>query len=352
MSIPIYVLLYFIISTLFMLAKNNEKSLKNATIISSVLVIFLIALRHSSMGIDLGTVSGEGYIGSFYRIGKIGWLSLLSQRHYLNYEFGYVFLSKLLYSIIPHHQFLLIVCAILSIAPMCFIISKYSENIYFSFMIYFSLPIFLLSYSGLRQSIALGICCFSCYFIEQKKLMRFVGCVLIAAFFHSSALMFLLAFPLFHLSISPKTRWMLMALLPITYIFRNQLFTWLCALIGIDGEIRDNGAIMFFLFLVALYILAFTLGNKKQNGWLNLFFVVCIIQSMASMNMLVLRVGYYYLVALPILFPNAINSIKDVKTRHLVNFAMIIFFVAYGFYSLRHSSWAKAYPYHFFWENL
>lgn len=346
----IYALYYFIVLMLFALVKSGRIEVKRVMFISAFLLILIVALRSPSMGVDLGGIGRGGYIDAYYHIGEMSWSSIFSSREYLNYEFGYILYSKLLYCIYPNHQFLLIITAVLSICPFWILFSKYSKNYFFSILVYLSMPLFLLSYSGLRQSIAIGLCCIAALSLCEKKIIKFLIWVLLASLFHSSALFFVLACPLYYIKMKQKTRLLLLVLLPIPYLNKTKLFVALCNLFGYSYQITETGAFMFLIFLVLLYVFVTLYEVEADGGWKNLLFVACILQTMSGINSVVMRVGYYYLLSLPIVVPNAISGIKKGTDRHLVSIALGLFFLFYGLYSIINSGWAEAYPYSFFWE--
>ena len=363
----IYIAYYLIISLLFVYisfskmscaddpaftTKRNKKT-RNITVISALLLILIVALRHPSMGVDLGSLNGDGYIGSFYLIGKMTWKSILSNISFLNYSIGYIIYNKLLYLISPNHELLLIVTAFISIAPFWFAFYKFSKSIYFSAIIYMASPLFLLAYSGLRQIIAIGICCIALYYLVQKRLLKFVICVAVAFLFHSSALLFLVAYPVYYIRIKRTNRLILLSIIPVVYIFRKQLFSEMSGLFGYSGSVSETGAGRFLLFLIVLYVFLTLLSNEETNGWLNLLFVACLIQTMAGVNSLVLRAGYYFLISLPIAVPNVMLNAKKSRGSILALYGAYTFFVLYGIYTIIYNSgWAEAYPYAFFWESI
>ena len=77
------------------------------------------------------------------------------------------------------------------------LVSKYSSNIPISVMVILSLELYGFTLTGLRQTCALSILLFSYGFLVNKKLIKFCGVVLLASLFHSSAIVFMLAYPCF-----------------------------------------------------------------------------------------------------------------------------------------------------------
>lgn len=71
-----------------------------------------------------------------------------------------------------------------------------------SLLIYFSFVYFTLDMSGIRQAIAVNIFLYSFRFILEKKMIKYFCMVLLASFFHASALIGLILYWLFNKKIS------------------------------------------------------------------------------------------------------------------------------------------------------
>ncbi len=68
-----------------------------------------------------------------------------------------------------------------------------------SLVVFLALDLFGFSLSGLRQTLAIGILFFSYPFLKEKRFFRFALIVVTASLFHSTALIFLLAYPVYRL---------------------------------------------------------------------------------------------------------------------------------------------------------
>ena len=77
----------------------------------------------------------------------------------------------------------------------------HSANIYVSFIALISLGLYGFAFSGLRQTLAFGILFFAYPYLKNRKLIRFILVVVLAALFHSTALIFLAAYPIYRLNL-------------------------------------------------------------------------------------------------------------------------------------------------------
>lgn len=363
----IYILAYAAMLILALYSKKHNISKSIFFIVIFVMWAAIIGLRHPSMGHDLRYGDSNGYWAMYSVIGRSSWKRAL-QDTFAHYEQGYVVYNKLLYTFSKNAQFLLIVSAIIAMGAIMWLIYKYSKSPLLSVIVYLSLPAFLINFSGIRQGIAVAITMYSFRFIKEKKLIPFILWVLLADWFHSSAIVFLAAYPIYHI----KTQRNMMKvgsvlLLPIVYVFRAPLFNMLAGLLGKDDTATATNAFMLFLFFALIYVFCLLFEdreNKEQIGYRNLFYVACVCQVFSGVSNLAMRVGYYFMIYLALLFPEIIVP-KDNQTLELgdenikiqphsnstiMYTAVFAFFLCWGVYSIGTATWAETNPYSFFWK--
>lgn len=356
--IPYYstYLLLFLLNYIAKISYTDTKKRYDFFCVSSFIVICtLLSLRHQTMGIDLfGGYNKEsiGYLGSFDNINRYSWFNIFTTNNFLNYEKGYVVFNKLVGSIYNNRQFFLAVCAFISTLPVFLYVKNKSTNPLLSVLIYLGLPVFLMSFSGLRQAIAIGITIFSLKYIEEKKLVKFILIIFFSTLFHSSAKIFIIAYPLYHLKLSNNRKLLLALFIPIFYILKAPLFSIFSKIFKDSAEATETGAFMLFLvfFLIYIFLVFFNKKNDaEQNGMINLFYFACICQAFGGVSQLAMRVGYYFMIHTIIAIPNTITNMEDKKSSKLLNIIIFAAFVGFGIYSLKTSTWAMTYPYKFFW---
>ena len=319
---------------------------------TSVLVLILIlGLRAPNMGIDL-----PGYLASYDFIGMQSWKWIFNLRHYLNYEKGFVVWMKICHTISSNEQFFLFMCAALSIYPLSKMWINGSRNTLLSIIVFLGTPIFLIFFSALRQGMAIGFIGIAYTKIQNKKPLQFLAFVILASLFHTSAIVFIIAYPIYWIKLGKATAAASVALLPVLFVFRVPLFTLLTKIFYTNAHADYNNAVTLFAFLSIIYtfcVIVRNKGNDNFNGLANLFFVGCAIQSMGGVYSSVLRLAHYYLLGLTLLLPELVKVLKEHQDRRLatlITFFIYLVFIAFGFYSIRSSSWAMCYPYYFCWE--
>ena len=340
------------ISSTCIFKNHSEKRKEYLSIGCFLMLFFLIALRHPSMGVDLGYGRSWGYITSFHKIASMSWEEVFALKSFMNYEKGYVLLNKLIATIYPNTQFYIAIIAFLSLVPVFFYVHKNSNAPVCSTIVYMGVQVFLLTYSGLRQCIAIALCCLAVEFIKTKQLFKFLLLIIVSCFFHSSSIVFVLAYPLYYVKLNFQMRLISLLFLPVLWIAKKPVFVFLCQVFGYTPKIDNNGAITLFLVFCLVYWFCLVFAPKSENGNLNLFFVACCIQAMAGLQSNLIRAGYSYAISLIVLLPNTAKSIQNKKTKFIVNIVVIGAFVAFGLYSIYTTEWAQAYPYIPHWKNV
>ena len=334
-------------------ALKNQR--KNYVISAGIflMIYLLLALRHPSMGNDLGYHNNYGYLAIFDRITATQWHDIFGGARFQHYEPGYVFLNKLLGVFSTNWQVFLAFMAFISLLPFHIVIKNESKNVLMSWFVFLGLPIFLLIYSGLRQTIAIGICFLAFPFIKKKKLIPALLLIVLASLFHESSLLFALSYPAYWLPIKRNARMITPVVLLCVFMFKGPLLNAIGSLLGLNIDIDNNGAFIFFAFLMMIYIFCMLLsdGEKETEGMLNILFLACFCQAFSSLNSIVARTGFYFLPILTLLLPKVLNTIKDGKMRFVLKAAVYTGFILYGLFSIQTTQWACAYPYRFFWSK-
>ena len=97
------------------------------------------------------------------------------------------------------------------ILSMTRLIVRYSKNPALSYLVMISLGLYNFSFSALRQTLALAVISFSYEMLKNKKPIKFALIIVLAALFHRTVLIFLLAYPIYHLRIKLRSILILIA---------------------------------------------------------------------------------------------------------------------------------------------
>ena len=326
----------------------NDKHQRNKIIILFACfgIAIIQGLRKITVGIDL-----PGYIRAL-RTAKD--MDFFSGDKLYNYEIGYSLYSQLFARLNFSDQAYLFVVALTIILPIGYVWIKYSRMPGLSAFIYITLGFFVFSFSGLRQAIAIAITFYSYKYIVDKKRVKFLGCIVLAMSFHSSAIVFLIAYTLYHVNLKPVHFLIVIPGFILTFIFRSKIFLIIHKIyLGHEGRLESNNAYTMLVIMIAVIILSYVFGNEKKgklnlNAYKNYMLAAVFFQIFASQSNIAMRAGYYYYIFITLLIPEIIKEQSDKKMRLVVSL-LLVMSLLYFFNNTLLSGYLHVTPYYFYW---
>jgi len=194
-------LVVFMVSLILSGVFNKSMYEKFVVVFSFFIIFLLYLLKNNEILPDLGayfSLFKDSQLVSFDEIDK-----LQKFRWFYKFEFFWCLFTKILSSITPKKEIIVIVSAVMVLIGYLAFIKKFSKMITFSIML-FLVMFFYNSCFVLRQNIAVAICLFSVSFIIKRKMYFFLMLVFFAGLFHNSALFFILLYWLYPLKITKK----------------------------------------------------------------------------------------------------------------------------------------------------
>ena len=157
---------------------------RNKHILIAVLPIFvLLAFRSGEMGADTGT-----YMRHFLTMIDT---PLKTAIDVSRMESGYLIFVKLLTYITHNPLVYQVVCVTIMFIGLYSFLKQLQDDDPFLFLYFYcTLGLFFFMFTGTRQCLAMSICLFSYQYVCQKKYIRFILCLVLAFFFHKSAILF------------------------------------------------------------------------------------------------------------------------------------------------------------------
>lgn len=173
--LPYLLLLGFIIFWIFL----EKKSLnRRAFWVPFFALVLFSSIRSYLVGTDTGN-----YTGNFR--------SLVDPDYYIfsdDIEYGYQLLEYSILNITHNYFWLFFTTSFLIIYSYLKTIKKISINYIFSVFIFITLGFYTFSFNGLRQGMAMSICFLALPYFLENKLYKYFGMVILASFFHISAI--------------------------------------------------------------------------------------------------------------------------------------------------------------------
>jgi hypothetical protein len=330
--------------------RNINRRNKMVVICSGIAIVLVQGLRSITVGVDLiaGYIPGLRYAEN---------MNFFAGDKVFNYEIGYSLYSQLFAKLNVSDQLYLFIVAITIIVPIAYIWLKNSKMPGLSVFIYVTLGFFVFSFSGLRQAIAIAITFYSFNYILGRNFKKFILCIILAMFFHTSAIVFLLAYPLFNLKINNKN--LFFVIIPaaiLVFCLRAQIFLFIYRLYeGKVGFVEHTNAYTMLLVMIFVWILSYIFGSKNNddlrfNAYKNYMLFAIFFQIFASQSNIVMRAGYYYYIFITLLIPDVIMHQKDKVTRMIVS-VVLVFALIYFFQAVTSDGYLNVCPYHFYWDR-
>ena len=340
---------------------KTPEILHNSLIVPVFFVLFflLLSLRHETIGRDLGN-----YHYTFTALSSYSFKDIWKA----DTDILYALLNWVVGQITDDFQIFLTVVAAITVLPVAKLYSEDKQYGFLKVVLFMNMSVFIMMFSGLRQSIAISIAMLAYQYVRKKQPLRFLLLALIALGFHHTGFIILLYYPLYHVKLTKNQQWMTIPLIAAVFVFNKQIFGWvtdlLFSILGekYDVEVQETGAylmiILFALFAIASF---FFLDEEKMDaetrGLRNFLLMTLLLQCFAPVHTLSMRMNYYFIIFVPIIVPKIFKyskeNIKDVSK--IARIVIVGFFVAYYLYTTYVScqtgiSSLDTYPYVPFWK--
>lgn len=331
-------LFYLFLIVFIMLLSILVKDKKKYCILCGVFLLLIMGFRNPTLG-NSDTVSL--YIPSFYRVFNLDFASIFRVFGYSDVLFYEV--TKLFTLVSNNLNLYFGLCAV----PFCFfssrLIYKYSKLPVLSFIMLFCLNFYSWSFIVIRHAVALGFIIWSYDYLKQKKFIPFCLTVLLAACFHKTSIVFLLAYPASYLL---KINSYKVYVYPIAFVFIVTLFgdmimDLLFSIIktGHFSSYRYRDSVMgpgmfiiyYFVFLFASFV-SKNVSDEEQIDY-NIVYVGVLFSILSLIFAEFFRIGMFFNIFGIVLLPNSISKIKDKRTRIVVIVLLMILCGIYGILS-------------------
>lgn len=351
--LPYYLLIFLpVIYSMISIGNTSKvKKQKRVIILFFCLLLALLSLRSPVVGNDTA-----GYKSFFLMSCNFGWNDIGD----VFSEPAWFVLNKLVGIFTNSFQWFLFIVSFITILPIAYSYSRDTVYPVLTIALFVTMTTFVMLFSGLRQSVAIALGFIAYEFTKDRRFIPYILTVLLAFLFHRSAFMLLFMYPLYYAKITRKWLWVVIPAMTIVFIFNKPIFIWVTSFIAelYESSIQENDAITMLILLILFCVFSFTVPDESKLddntiGLRNFLLLSTIVQMFASLNNLAMRMGYYYLIFVPILLPKMIqcSSIRMKQMAILAKYVMVVFFVLYFFIHAPSSNVLNMFPYRFFWES-
>lgn len=340
---------------------KDPKTRNNSLIVPVFFLLFvvLLSLRDDTIGRDL--VSYKMYF-SYYS--SIRFADVLKE----DGDMLYFILNWLIGQVTKDFQVFLALVAVITALPIAIVYSEDKQYGFLKVVLFMNMSVFVMMFSGLRQSLAIAFGLIAYKYVREKKPLRFILFSLIALGFHHTGFMIFLYYPLYHLRLQKNQLWFTIPLVGAVFVFNKQIFSFASDIaFSIMGdkynvEVQETGAYLMIILFALFAIAAFFFPDDEKmddemNGLRNFLLMAVLLQCFAPVHTLAMRMNYYFIIFVPIVVPKIFKyskeNIKDVAK--IARGVIVAFFVAYYLYTTYIScrtgqSALDTYPYVPFWD--
>lgn len=329
---------------------KRDKKIKDRLflVIVFLLLFVLVASREMTIGNDTAS-----YLNIFKSSSEHGW-DILNVNNYI--ERGYLAFNALLgYLHITPRIFMCIMALIFCGCTYKFI-KENSHNYLMSVLMFINLMFFYDSMSLMRQFMALSIILyFGFKFIKEKKLLKYILTIVFAMLFHSTALLAIFIYPIYHMKYSRKLVLITMVCSAIGLILLGEIYPFIASIFNRDGfyasmigDAKLGNIISMAMFLL-MYLFSTFVVKKNEKQKYSFYLYSLLFTSMlylVSINMAVLsRAALYFAFLSIVSLPNIIESNMK-ESKIVVESTVIGLFMLYAsIIMVNKPEWNSAYNY-------
>lgn len=356
-----YTLLMAVVLVLAPLMCGSKRGNQQYIWLSCVLMFVVMGLRDmSSIGIDSSSIYGR----LFREYGVLPWSEMPSFQN--GDSWAYFWFMRLLYNITGgSYQAAYAIFAAIELAIFAQFLCKYSPSPVQSIVYFWGLMLFINIFDTMRQGLAMSILLLAFDAVMEKKPIRFLLLTLLAAQFHSPALIFIAAYPISKMKTNQGYLIFLAAMLILTYLFRSQILELMLSfydttIYEYDMNFLGNKVLIMIVIVVAAMVLhPPTKDDRVYNILLQFMGIAIVIQTFASYNNTFERLANYYfqfaVVFIPMVFQldRPRSRVLDSKSEYLVKQIAPWLFGAFGVWRfasyIQSNAWIWL-PYRFFFQ--
>lgn len=365
MTVYTWMVILLVLSAL--LLRGNIKGNKMFIFVAFLILFCVMGLRN----VDTCGNDSSGSYGSYpviyNNVGQKDWSELYTAGE-VSYNVGSTHLQKLIYDLTDgDYQAYITLIELFVVFSYIRFIRKYSPSPIQSVLYFFGLLYFSLLFDALKQAMAMSVLLFAFDAIIDKKPLKFVLLVLLAATFHFPALIFLPAYWIGRMKVGRSYLILLAGALIITYIFRDQILSLMLDAYGgdsIEGSLegvrflRNKTLVMIFIVATSILLRPPTEGDTVYNTCLVFAGISIVFQTFCGYNNIFERLADYYfhtsIVMIPLVFEKCElkKHLLDLNTELMVkNVAPLVFcgFAVWRFLSYVNNSSAFM-NFRFIWQ--
>lgn len=371
----IYIIGFFLSLVFLYVAERRDfkgKSAKILVLLGLVIPCLIAGLRSYKVGTDVETYVRPLFLAAGARETFAEYIKLEYSRFgwdfnfVADFEIGFTVLVFIVQRMFNDLQVLLFVVQALIIIPIYKGLRAFgkSQPVWLGMAVFY-LMFYNQSLNLIRQWIAMSLLFYAFHFLRDRKYRKYFAVWLVAVTFHTTALVGLIVFGIYHVvatenSYGKVVKMLLIALVGAIAIFGVEIMTKVLELFGLNygGYIKGTLTLLpnQILYRVPILVLFLLQWNriKKTDRHAHFYLLMVIFDLLTSQLTSIYvhsgRVGVYfseyYMLAYPALY--ASSAKKD--NRKVIKWAILAFLCVYWWYVYVLGGTSETVPYKFFFD--
>jgi hypothetical protein len=325
--LPYLLMLGFIIFWIFL----EKKALnRKAFWVPLLVLVFFASVRSYLVGADTETYTAD-------------FRNSVDANYYVfqeEVEYGYQLFEYSLLRVTHNYFWLFFFSSLLIVGSYLYIFRQKSEDYLLSVLIFISLGFYLFYFNGLRQGIAMAIVALATPYLINKNFLKYTLIVLLASFFHKSALILVLFYFIIHLKI--KLEFKALAVFIGSFIISGSAVKYLASTnekysgYAEVSEYTGGYLTLFFYFFISSFLYIFYKKYKIENPDYYILLQLCLYGVLFLIPVALLgsnpsgpqRLLFYFVWVIALLIPSVMRKLN-------YNFLYSIFLIlAFVYYSM------------------
>lgn len=342
----IYNLNLCLIILVFIYSKIKKSTIKSEKIGFLSFIIFLSLWLIAGLRNNVGT----DFINYKIYFDNLKYYSL----QYPYYEKGYYVINYVVNYFTYNYQYIFLVTSFITIYLITKTLKKYSHSYMLSIFLFVTMFFYYNSFNLVRQYLVVAILFYSIKYILNKNFYKFLTAIIIASFFHITALIMLPFYWLLRKKISNLMYLLMFVTSVFLSLFTTNIVNLVASVFGkfsVYNNYLVDGSSTKSIILITSAVVLFSLINKNkllkinENSiiYINGVYFALVFSVLATGNILFFRVAIYFYIYILLLMPICV-AIIDKKLRPAIYIFTFMILTAYHYYLLINNN-AGVFPY-------
>lgn len=267
-------------------------------LVAALPMFALIAFRDANLGNDTG-----GYLRSFNQMVNTPWDKIfIVNDAESQFEIGFVVFEKTITIFTHDANVYQVICSSICLVSVVTFANQLEKS-NFSFLYFFAtIGIYTFMFTGVRQSLAMGICLLSYKYIKERKLIPFLLLLVLAFFFHKSAILFVVSYFIYN----RKIGWMNVSIYAlfavVAYMYIDVIQEWFNTALDYEYGIEETETGFIFFAVIAIVtafsffmILYYKKKTPQSVGLLNIGVITLVLWFLRLATRVAERPSYYFM---------------------------------------------------------